>query len=420
MLDKALGLYCPSFYFIELNTDYDFINSDNNRNAQRFGVLLHEYIHFLQDITTTYGQANFSATIERFMAFVYKSYIQTNANIKVPIKLDEFENAETNHDLFSLYRGDNNEIYLHKILSMEIHTKPNGLIETYENAGEIIVYIKTNKEESIEYRLGALGIMESMAHLIETHIYPQNEGIYHLPYNICEIVAEELYPQLLSCKANLVALCDVSLMYYHPGEIFYCLLVKMKSDCFIPKNIEDIYEYAYKTIGPEYLPIFADCHTRSKENINELFKINSLHEGLNKWANDLFDQASYIRTNNKIFISKIMELETEEAIQYALDLMSKFGIPLLIDKRGNTYNGVNKKYIDVDLTIFRAVYALYYIFSDFEFGCNMQTICSNIPGKKIIDERCKLRPWEKCSDKELCPFAQLWKKWGLEGKKIQH
>ena len=38
------------------------------------------------------------------------------------------------------------------------------------------------------------------------------------------------------------------------------------------------------------------------------------------------------------------------------------------------------------------------------------------PEKDITNEKCLNAPQERVHEKELCPFAQLWKTWGLLDK----
>ena len=55
LLNKAYGLYQLSLLRIELNIDFDYgqYNWDNNNDYQK-STFVHEYMHYLQDISTLY------------------------------------------------------------------------------------------------------------------------------------------------------------------------------------------------------------------------------------------------------------------------------------------------------------------------------------------------------------------------------
>lgn len=63
------GEYIPAFFEMYLRIDGDI---DLNKLSERdFSLFFHEYIHFLQDITTTYGLTT---------CYVYGEYIQSVVN----------------------------------------------------------------------------------------------------------------------------------------------------------------------------------------------------------------------------------------------------------------------------------------------------------------------------------------------------
>ena len=70
-LQSALGLYSPSFFkmYIGVTEKMDDIFK---LSVPASAAFLHEYVHFLQDITTIYGQKNIISAVD---------YIKTvNAN----------------------------------------------------------------------------------------------------------------------------------------------------------------------------------------------------------------------------------------------------------------------------------------------------------------------------------------------------
>jgi hypothetical protein len=61
------GRYFPSFFCIKVETNdkpEDFLNQNN------LDTVIHEYLHFIQDVSTVYGLANTSNTISDFFIFI--------------------------------------------------------------------------------------------------------------------------------------------------------------------------------------------------------------------------------------------------------------------------------------------------------------------------------------------------------------
>ena len=54
---ETLGYYEPGFLHLRVNTDFDLsdLNTIIKNDKKLFSTFLHEYIHFLQDVTTTTG-----------------------------------------------------------------------------------------------------------------------------------------------------------------------------------------------------------------------------------------------------------------------------------------------------------------------------------------------------------------------------
>ena len=207
-------------------------------------ILLHEYIHYLQDVSTRYSYENFLLISKQLQAYLYKAGTTDDKIIDVPINIEDIPNSELFSLLVDIYNGDNEFYEKQEIISVDI--EPNEFLVFYhsemaEDFPEVIV-----KTGDVEYRFGGFCIMESMAQLIETHIYPEEKRINIFPYNIGELICQYIYPVFMSGIKNLVALCDASLLSVHPGLTFYESLKKMKEENYVPKTMDDVYDYVEK------------------------------------------------------------------------------------------------------------------------------------------------------------------------------
>ena len=62
-VDNDLGCYYPAFFFMELNTDEEIADL-NKVTTATLSTFHHEYVHFLQDITTSYGLMNICHVVD--------------------------------------------------------------------------------------------------------------------------------------------------------------------------------------------------------------------------------------------------------------------------------------------------------------------------------------------------------------------
>ncbi|UKI53764.1 MAG: hypothetical protein L6V86_01500 [Treponema sp.] len=66
ILKSCDGCYFPSFFTIHLDTD---LPPEQYLKENFDSTIVHEYIHFLQDISTTYGLANLSNVLAKIPNF---------------------------------------------------------------------------------------------------------------------------------------------------------------------------------------------------------------------------------------------------------------------------------------------------------------------------------------------------------------
>lgn len=104
ILKTLLGSYIPTFFEMHVATRDDdmTINKMSNGDAT---VLFHEYIHFLQDITTYYGLNNLYVQSEYFHSVVNR--VRGNLQFHVPYMIeDNKDNVLLNQIVCKLTVGD--------------------------------------------------------------------------------------------------------------------------------------------------------------------------------------------------------------------------------------------------------------------------------------------------------------------------
>ena len=89
------GYYCPSFFKMEINTKED-LSDLKSLDTQIISTFFHEYIHSLQDITTTFGLTNACIIVDR-MKYYNNDVILNKQDFKVPYSLSETYLTQTNY-----------------------------------------------------------------------------------------------------------------------------------------------------------------------------------------------------------------------------------------------------------------------------------------------------------------------------------
>lgn len=89
-------------------------------------------------------------------------------------------------------------------------------------------------------------IEEGMCRIYEEHISQDYSDFYQIPYSLPEIMAKIIFPQILGRRELIFSICDISLMYTNPPELFVDILLDLKSKKYIPKSIPELYNYCYE------------------------------------------------------------------------------------------------------------------------------------------------------------------------------
>jgi hypothetical protein len=341
----------------------------------------------------------------------------------LPIKIDKFRDyLQTNVALFKTYFGDNKHITVEEgMVVTGVKIKQQNIEGRSLSVFEVSVGFQHGGGKT--YRLGALSIMESMAKIITKHLYPRHSVSTLLQYHLAEMLVDHMYPAYGKDKANVIALCDVSLLHYHPAEIFFRLLNMMKQARFLPSKSADVYKFALKNIslpeGSRALNLIEMVQLQSPRTIkqvNDLFP-STIFKGIGQWGGDMINKAVQQRLNKYDFIPQLLTMSRTDAKKFIFDdMMRNIGVPLIFNNAETCWT---LHYGD-DLTSplsYRAMYEVYCLlrYGRKKTGCMMKKGCNLSSNKIDVDETCDNAPWKRVKRQELCPFAQAWRLWGLEG-----
>jgi hypothetical protein len=412
-LETSNGFYSPSFFKLVVEGDCDLGNL-NNLERHKLSTFFHEYIHFVQDITTSYGLLNASIVANRLRYYTNEFRNSSSNTVAVPIPKSGIANVKDHYELQNIYLG----------VGVTSHSNKKPIITgvSYENTTIIhpvskkfikeIVVNFTSAETNYFFRFGALCLLENMAHIMQSKFFPEVDHP-DLPYRGAELVANHIYPDFAKDKFKVFALCDACLMTIHPGEMFYNVLCRMQSERWDEGPFE-VYNYVYnyhkELFSVEIESIFKLHSAQASKLIQSYFTTQVFYEE-KKWISVLLSEAKFIRLNKHHFLLDIL-IAPSFPNQEFIKLFECIGSPLMMNGNSEAWFFPPTKYPSRFIQPDR-LSAIKEIFNLFEFGskkCDLKSHCLN---SHEVDMRCRIEPWSRHTDAKLCAYGRLWKTWEL-------
>ena len=421
LCSKTLGYYIPSFFEMYIDTNIDDLTI-NRLPIRDMTILFHEYIHFLQDFTTFYGLSAIYTHSEYLHSVVNRIYNHGSNSFSVPFEIkDNNDNVLLNRQISKLTLGDTSEIDILKISDI---TKSSDelLPNVYFNA--IPNRILCTEDNFMIF--GAMAIMENMAYLMERCCSPKGyEKSPDFPYTAAEKVAEFYSPEFARDKLKVLALCDMSLQCSNPGVCFVNIMEGVAEKRLVFDTPESIYDYFYsqetvhhgsleqKSFIEQYKIMLMRVQTQLKGYLQNMPMLESYY----KWIDNIVRFALDWRENDPYFLLKMAnhaDLATNGCWGKAVH---DVGTPLMVNSLGHYFKILsNDCPLDMDVEYFRALREIENLFETGKVECSMYDWCTNSL-KSSPNDLCNVAPWDKCSEKELCPYALFWRHWKLSGYK---
>lgn len=435
-LEACQSYYMPSFFRIKVGV-YDDFTDMLSIPYGAYSLFFHEYIHFIQDVTTIYGLMNLHTITYYIQDVASRVGKDPNPEFKVPQKL-EYRPGDYGVDNFEL-----RPVYMgspinpkHKKISIINYQKTRYSKGKFLTNIIEVKYKDLSTGETNTFKLGGNQVCESMAYLCESYIYKpvfEKNGCSldadDYPYNVCKLLVEKIYPEFAQCDILLVAACDISLMTYHPGLSFVRLMEHLKETDFLSGNFSKIVDMiqALYTDGLAFLKgshvDFITIQNIVKDSVKKNFKCAEF-EGNNKWIDTLFERAKTLRIGVPQFITDVLLFGQDKDVrenQFFGYLLGVLGTPLIINEEN--FGAISLPIHFYDSTfmpgLFWAINQVLRVFADDKaLPCELKEHCKKSaaidPGIKV-DNRCDTAPWSRCYDKCLCPFAVIWRHWNLGG-----
>jgi hypothetical protein len=425
-----LGFYEPGVFHLEIATREDL--NDFNRlvaspiHAWTVSTFLHEYIHFLQDTTSTHGLLNFIGYVEYLKNAIKQVMENAQAEFATPLNIANSFEYLTNNNLRAVYYGNRSDA---ENIAYSSYYAENINITT--NGGQIICvpkytirYYDNGAQSTEECHFGSRHIKEYMAHAIQNQFAP-NTRHCDIPYVLIELIIKKEYRPLAADTSLIVALCDAALMHYHPAQLFFSALERMKQTQWTPTDIDSVYAFVFdglKLNWANQTETFDSLHRKTAssaiDEFRDALKADIFKENV-QWFEQVIKGALNLRIRHRGFFAKLV-LSPGKLSPLFYEFFDELGTPFMTNALSKGYFHPPKKLKSLHIQpyfpwVFRAISKTFNGRGENE--CLLHSFCETRTDKQVTDHHCVTSPWERVNLPELCPYAQMWKTWGLVGKK---
>lgn len=317
--------------------------------TEKIATFLHEYIHFLQDISTLTGLTIIdlcSKKNQTAMSIVANNKDSEEKGIILPLQESSSKIIEACSNYYSIFRGSSSNLpfkKLHHYNRLEITSDecveilssedpimyPKDILESLH---EIKVVFNDGKDE---YQLGSYIISESMAYLFEMTVFNAEKRNNQYPYNICEMIVDIECPAIAKNKYLILAICELSLMHEHSGEMFYHIIKEIKEKNLYFENVSEFEAHFL----PRVTHLSEGLKSKYKHSIipdiDFLYPDIPQFNGLNYQIKRMISAGINLRRRG-LFIAKAAENGNRNG---EINIwFEKCGIPLIIDSTNSTFS----------------------------------------------------------------------------------
>lgn len=313
-------------------------------------TLIHEYIHFIQNVSTSYGVKNVAQTYSSIAHFynsknktfpfkIFDCNFLTNKNL---LATSEKKIDSSNYKI--IIKKDNPDLVLtHREIIKTVDLLQDLKLKEYK------IHIQRKGKKTETFYLDVTAIEEGMCRIYENHLKEDDPDYYQIPYSLPEIMTRILFPKLLKHMDYIFAICDISLMYTNPPELFVKILKELNAHNYIPNSIPELYNYCYNSLMLEGIPLINIWTTTFNEARNNI--INSCNfadiEFAGKWIEKTINFYEQYRLNLPYFLSLPLSLSPKDTL-YRMCLLMTLNISPIITNLNNEYCVLSKQPLSLE------------------------------------------------------------------------
>jgi hypothetical protein len=429
----AYGSYLTSFLRIYIDTDQDLGKLDSNKlGVHEKGIFAHEYTHFLQNITSSFGQMHVWSTYDRLRQNIAHIIKNGERELKLPLSGAIAEEQRNLLIIRKRMQGDDRvnqfmddsttKVLGHHFVKDDLYGQ---LYPDRPDLTHLELDLKDKKGFPMKYIFGETAVSETMAYLMELKHY-KGPAAPEYPYRSCQHLGEYMGTKLLENDELLFALCDVSLLSGFPGRTFFLILEDLILNKVEPKSAEEMFDYGINYMYMNSWQVFEEYEKNMQGAVYVLKQLLPLPdmEPTVEWVNYLLQVGFKIRTETPHLIINLFR-EPILFQGYWNNIMLQFGNPSLHSKSPNRYfkapydlAGIENNIEPIHLLAVQEV--LLTLIQKKKTNCSLYKYCEKNTNGLKVDDRCTNAPWERSQDEMTCAYGALWALYGLKDKVVEH
>lgn len=428
IFDDEDDCYFPSFYNIYINTSKTL---SEIFGSEKEPELFHEYLHFYQDISTTFGLLNSSHVLNKIKDmyhYVKKIAIERNMTIKLPLKGFDKESTDINLRLFKLYLQYTQTECLSTGELLEVPVKEEEIVKTLNDQEFPVPVWKVTTTDLDSFPFGAHAIMEGICHNLQKEIYGLTEPYMQAPYNLSKMIWDYMLPDQKENIKAFIDLSEVSLMHLMSGSVFIETLIKIqKSKIIIDEHFYEAICSLWKTETPKEMDIYQNYVAAYETLVDDILGTlkSPLYIWFVQWLQRELRIGYELRLSKRPVFSSLLflkNLRKEERTEWLRKQFNDNGYPPVRNSDGHIFCHQQSDILGYLSILGSIVMSSTYdclVKQNFE-GCTLKENCIAVnersPDIKLpVDDNCTLQPWCKKQTEIMCPFAGVWNTWGLTG-----
>lgn len=420
---NILGFYMPSMFHLHVNTEFP-LDSWQKWEDTTLCTFFHEYIHFIQDISTVMGLHNIYTLGEALSDCVNRIYEMPKGKVQIPMPILPGANNVSNN--LTIVESTSGTYGLPEYVD-EDTLQITGVATENPNVKNMNGQILDLHEVHVPYNggdflLGSYHISESMAYLAEIIVYGKNSGIVepspNYPYDVVRQLAYFYDKDLAANYPLLFALCDLSLTFSHPA---HALIMFMQQ--YVDKGSPKDWRLFVSNLVNQCNVIGTDGINTYKQGLVKIanYALDSLDKRFNgwnysdirQWYHTLIGKIIEMRFNNPLFLTDLVLAGDLKKNNIFHSLLAEIATPILSNDYNNTYIYNNKhfKIKKKRAMLLMAAGSITYSLIDGEIPCMLRKYCQ--ADKRCVSKKCVRSPWKKARRISPCPYGYLWFGWKL-------
>ncbi len=426
MRSGSYGEYYEDCFIIKLNVPIDFSNLANSDDADHLGTFFHEYIHFLQNISTTFGNFSMAVFYAKMSDIFYNmANSPTHSIPKVIHYNDSVEPFAVRHEIILGDREDWTYDPCDFLSIEDVSLEKDDILEELGYGDCVLPQIKVliakdGKPDHKVLNFGAMCVMESMADMMDLHLYGKSKKGEFVQYDICKKLWE-YYIGINYSDELIFRCCEYSLMYDNPGQIYHLALNTFSAEL----NNESISEISEALIDDFFLnrikPNFRNTYQDNYEEMLRFVKDiipehNTFTKDVSEYVQECYEFFHDTRQANPLLITKIYKTEPQLAKLVLVQCMD-IAVPLVINVDNESFVPNRLQTSKAGLEVYAAYYAIYNLFNNNPNICDLIDFCKmNSDGS--IKDFCNKEPLVSIDESKLCVLGQMLRMWQSKVRQI--